>query len=96
MVAIEFPFDVVKLQDNRYGFNTASIKIDLSGFVCRGFDVCDFNGLFSILHNPQLEIDIQGLIPELLLIKALEVVQIANVLDPSHSPFVVAKVYSLK
>lgn len=96
LVAIEFPFDIVKLQDNRYGFNTASIKIDLSGFICRGFDVCDFNGLFSIFHNPQLEIDINGLIPETLLIKALEVVQIANVLDPNHSPFVIAKVYSLK
>lgn len=96
LIAVEFPCDVVKIQDERYGYNTASVSLELSDFIFRGFDVCDFNGLFSILHHPRLIMAGPELIPESSLVKALEVVQVANVLDPGHSPFVVAKVYSLK
>lgn len=96
LVGIEFPYEVVRLQDSRFGYNTASINIDLSSFICRGFDVCDFNGLFSALHNRQFGRDNCRLFPESQLFEALEFAQIVNVFDREHSPNVVAKVYSLK
>jgi hypothetical protein len=95
LVAIELPTEIVKLQDARYGFSTALTKLDLSGFACHGFDVCDFNGLFSVLHHPGLGRANNRLIPQSQLCEALEVAQFANVLDRGHSPFVVAKIHSL-
>lgn len=96
LVAIEFPVELVKLQDERYGYDTASTKLDLSDFTCRGYDVCDLDGLFSALHNPNLGRRSSRLIPELKLLLALELAQLANALDPGHCPSVVAKVYTLK
>ena len=95
LVAIEFPYDLVKLQNTKYGFKTTLNKIDLSIFICRGFDICDFNGLFSVLHNRQWR-DTSELFPESQLFEALEFVQLVNVFDRDHFPNVVAKVYSLK
>lgn len=96
LMAIEFPHDVVKLQDEKYGFKTHSNNIDLSGFIFRGFDVCDFNGLFSALHNRRFGRNTSELFSKSELIKALEFTQIVNVFEREHFPNVVAKVYSLK
>lgn len=95
LAAIEFPLSVVRLQDIKYGYKTASIKIDLSDFTCQGLDVCDFNGLFSVLHNQQLGRNTSKLFLESQLIDALEFAQIANVFVREHSPYVIAKIYSL-
>ena len=96
LVAIEFPYNVVRLQDAKYGYKTAMTPIDLSSFTCRGFDVCDFNGLFSALHNRYLGKDTSGLFTESQLIEALEFAQVANIFVREHSPYVVAKIYTLK
>jgi len=96
LVAVELSTEIVRIQDTRYGYNTASTKVDLVNFTCRGFDVCDFEGFFSILHNPRLERNSSALFSEAMLIQALELAQIANVLDLNHAPFVVAKISSLK
>ncbi len=98
LVAIEFPYDLVKLNDTRYGYDTSSQIIELSEFICRGFDVCDFNGLFSVFYHPQLKLKrgTTSLIAKSGLLEALETMQFANFIDLDHSPFVVAQVYSLK
>lgn len=98
LLAVEYPTDIVRLRDSRLGFHTAADSADLAGFVCRGLDVCDFNGLFSVLHHPEIQLERGNTDPfkpgELL--PALELVQYANVLDPSHAPFAVARLWSLK
>lgn len=98
LLAVEYPTDLVRLRDSRLGFHTAAASYDLTGFVCRGLDVCDFNGLISVLGHPEIETKRGGpnpFSPEELL-PALELVQYANVLDPSHAPFAVARLWSLK
>ncbi|MCU7801920.1 MAG: hypothetical protein KZQ96_01880 [Candidatus Thiodiazotropha sp. (ex Lucinoma borealis)] len=95
LIAIQFPQDAVKLLDHKLGYSTSSINLDLSRFVCRGLDVCDFNGLFSALHDTRL-VNSSKLIPESNLLTALEITQFANVLDRNHCPFVVAKIFTLK
>lgn len=98
LLAVEYPTDIVRLRDSRLGFHTAAASANLEGFVCRGLDVCDFNGLFSVLHHPEIRLERGNTNPfkpgELL--PALELVQYANVLDPSHAPFAVARLWSLK
>lgn len=98
LLAVEYPADIVRLRDSRLGFHTADANCDLAGFVCRGLDVCDFNGFFSVLHHPEIQLKRGSTNPfkpsELL--PALELVQYANVLDPSHAPFAVARLWSLK
>lgn len=98
LLAVEYPTEIVRLRDSRLGFHTAASGLDLTGFACRGLDVCDFNGLFSVLHHPEVQTKRGSSNPfsasELL--QALELVQYANVLDPSHAPFAVARLWSLK
>lgn len=98
LLAVEYPTDIVRLRDSRLGFDTAATNCDLTDFVCRGLDVCDFNGLFSVLHHPEILTKRGSTNPfnpgDLL--PALELVQYANVLDPSHAPFAVARLWSLK
>lgn len=98
LVAVEYPCDLIRLRNSRLGFNTASQEHDLGGFICRGLDVCDLNCLISVLGHPSVENRRGGvkLFEERDLAPALELVQLANVLDPSHAPFAVAKVWSLK
>lgn len=98
LLAVEYPTDIVRLRDSRLGFHTAATSADLAGFVCRGLDVCDFNGLFSVLHHADIQSERgtpKPFRPDELL-QALELVQYANVLDPNHAPFVVARLWSLK
>lgn len=98
LLAVEYPTDIVLLRDLKLGFHTAAASVDLAGFVCRGLDVCDFNGLFSVLHHPEITSKRGGtnLFNSGEFLPALELVQYANVLDPNHAPFAVAKLWSLK
>lgn len=98
LLAVEYPTDIVLLRDLKLGFHTAAASVDLAGFVCRGLDVCDFNGLFSVLHHPEISLKRGGtnLFNPDEFLPALELVQYANVLDPNHAPFAVAKLWSLK
>ncbi|WP_165673128.1 hypothetical protein [Metapseudomonas otitidis] len=98
LVAIELPSDIVEHNNRKHGYKTGQHNFDLSPFFLLGFDVCDINGLFSILHHPEI-IDLrnqEGIIDKNNLEKALEIVQFANVIDKKHSPFAVVKLFSLK
>jgi hypothetical protein len=98
LVAIKFPRGVVEFNDWQRGYTTAQNKLDLFRFASRGLDVCDFNGFFTILVHPRIieMIGYNGLIKRCGLMLALEVAQLANLLERPHSPFVVAEVLSLK
>lgn len=98
LVAVEYPRDLIRLRNSRLGRHSALPEYDLVDFVCRGLDVCDFNGLFSVLHHPTVENWRGGveLFKASEVASALELVQFANVLDPGHSPFAVTRVWSLK
>ncbi len=98
LLAIEYPADMVRLRDSRLGLHTADASFDLTGFVCCGLDVCDFNGLYSVLGHPKIQTKrgSSNLFSPKELWQALELVQYANVLDPSHAPFAVARLWSLK
>lgn len=96
LIAVELPYEVVRFVDSSWGYRTSSNQIDLSIFVCLGLDVCEIDGLITLLNNPLVETfrEPTGLISETRIVDALEAVQLANVVEPSHRPCVVAKVYS--
>lgn len=94
LIAVELASDVVKLLDDKYDFKTTSNTVEINDFICRGYDVCDVNGFFTIFHSE--EFDRNELIPESQISLALETVQLANIFDRNHCPYIVAKVYSLK
>lgn len=98
LLAIEYPADIVRLRDSSLGLSTATPGCDTAPFVCRGLDVCDFRGLFSVLHHPEVVLNRGGVdaLPADELLPALELVQYANVLDPSHAPFAVGRLWTLK
>lgn len=98
LVAIELPSEMVELNNDRHGYTTGQHGIDLAPLFFLGFDVCDINGLFSILHHPEIikMRNQENLIHKDGLQKALEIVRIANAIDKNHSPFAVAKLFSLK
>lgn len=63
-----------------------------------GLDICDIDGLFSVLHNPEL-IRLRGhreLFDPSNLCLALEYLQYASFLDPGHAPLAVCRVSTLK
>ena len=45
---------MVLLRNQNLGIKTTIVEQDLTGFICRGLDVCDFFGLFSVLGHPEL------------------------------------------
>lgn len=94
LIAVEFSHDVVRLLETKYELTAATKTIDLSNFICSGYDVCDVNGFFTVFRSK--EFSRNELIPESQLFEALETVQLANVFDRNHFPFVIAKIYSLK
>ena len=98
LLAVEYPTEIVRLRDSRLGFGKSAAACNLSNFACRGLDVCDLSGLFSVLHHPDIRFSRGHTdpLPTDELSTALGLVQYANVLDPSHAPFVVAKLWSLK
>lgn len=98
LAAVELPLEIVQSLDIKWSFQTSSTSLNLSNFTCHGFDICDFNGLITLFNNPSIAAHRyeNGLIPERELSKALEIVQLANVVEPNHRPSVLAKVYSLR
>ena len=98
LLAIEYPSDIVRLRDLKLGFRTSANCIELEGFICRGLDVCDFNGLFSVLHHPGISVKrgSTGLFEPDEILPALELLQFASVLDPAHAPYSIARVWSSK
>jgi len=56
-----------------------------------GYDVCDVNGFFSILHMDILEISQTKLFQSNTLFDAYLLSNKANILVPDHSPFMVVK-----
>jgi hypothetical protein len=97
LVAIEFPLDIVKYLDSRRGNKMSFNRINLSDFICLGLDICDAD-LWSILNHPLIETfrEENGLIPESRIFDALEAVQLSNVVESSHRPSFIAKIYSFK
>ena len=96
LVSISLPSEIVNLMDRRHGFSTGLTIVDLSKFLCRGYDVCDYNGFFSIIGHPNLDPNYLSMASEDELIKALSLVQIANAFDPQHAPYVAVKIHTLK
>jgi len=98
LLAVEYPSEIVRTRDLRLGVHTASFSVESNRFTCRGLDVCDFSGLFSVLHHPDIASARDGthLFKPDELLPALELLQFANVLDPSHAPFAVARLWSSK
>lgn len=98
LIAIEIDHRIIEIHDNRYGFDTSMKVLDLSDLLRRGFDICDVNGLFSVLYHPAviLERGAAHLFDCSEYVEALELAQLANFLDKGHSPFAVARVSTLK
>ena len=54
-----------------------------------GYDVCDANGFFSILHMEQFQNQERSMFKEDRLSEALILAQAANYIVPTHAPFIV-------
>lgn len=91
LISIELSRAVVDVYVKRYGFSSIDFKYFTTSWEVLGFDVCDANGFFSILHMEVIENISTELVPLDSLISALTLAQAANVWVPSHSPFVVTK-----
>lgn len=96
LVAIELPTEIVNAMDKRYGFDTSSIKLDLSGLKPCGLDVCDYDGFFSALRYPQVLPPDTGLLPVSQIKEAYRLVELADRLIPQHSPHTVARISALR
>lgn len=98
LLLLEYPKEMVLLRNQNLGIKTTIVEQDLTGFICRGLDVCDFFGLFSVLGHPELAArrgHEHPFKPDELM-SALEVVQYASILSPEHAPYAVARLWSLK
>ncbi|MET0028731.1 MAG: hypothetical protein ABW101_13975 [Candidatus Thiodiazotropha sp.] len=61
-----------------------------------GCDVCDIDGFFSILHMGVPQIKKRSMYKEDELLDAFVLAQAANILVPSHAPFIVLKLKALR
>ncbi|MEX1033891.1 MAG: hypothetical protein WDZ30_11070 [Cellvibrionaceae bacterium] len=93
LIAILLPEIVVEVAG---GPESEMIEYNFTAWTNYGIDVCDLNGFFSILHTEVVSLKSEKLFPESKLLEALELVQLANILVPSHAPFVTAKVLAMK
>lgn len=91
LIALELPRAVVDIYIERYGFTPPDFQYFTEAWEVLGFDVCDANGFFSILHMEVLENNSSKLFSIDSLMDALTLAQTANFLVPPHSPFVVTK-----
>ena len=93
LICIELFVQVVKAYDKRFGFNTSEIKLSLDDFKPLGFDVCDINGLFTLLYDERISVNLNGvgLISTSHVNEALQLAQVANIIVPEHAPAVVAR-----
>ncbi len=85
LVALEIPelvFDAYRMKGNINPLGSHD-------WLTIGYDVSDIDGFFSIVHMGQPMIRKRGLFREDELMDAFVVSQAANLLVPSHSPFVV-------
>jgi hypothetical protein len=100
LVALSIPVEISRNYLRILSAKFAEPQLDLSRFHCCGLDVCDLGGLYSAFNHPEIEVfrGKSGLIPESDTHLALEVVQLANLLNTnsSHRVNVVTKVSSLR
>jgi hypothetical protein len=96
VAAVKIPTQVVRFLDRQRGYKTSENNINLSGYIPRGFDICDIDGLFSVLHNPDLGRSKSSLFPVDGYLPALEFANFANIADRSHAPYILAEISTLK
>lgn len=96
ILVVRFPKSKVKAHDEYYGYTTSETELPLFDFAFRGYDVCDFDGLFSVLFHPELMVEknAHGLIANL--DQAIELIDIADRINIKHKPHVVAEILTLK
>lgn len=96
LVAFEIPSEILSAiqKSKNLKIDTCSGNIDKWDFL--GIDVCDLNGFFSIFHMDILNEKFSTIFLSSEIEKALELVQSANVLVPSHSPFILVKIWGMR
>jgi len=98
LVSISVMQDIVDLFYEKIKSSPPNNYLNIDDWKFRGYDICDINGLFSVLHHPKIIKSRDGnqLFGENEVVDALQMVQFANLLEPQHMPFVVAKIHTLK
>ncbi len=98
LVAVEYPIRVFQHYVHQRGLKTTEKAAHLSALSILGYDICDSEGLFTVLTNPKI-IEIRGhagLIEQADTSMALDILQLASHVDRSHAPYVLARIRSLK
>ncbi len=96
VAAIKIPTRIARLLDRKLGYKTSENHIELHNYFMRGFDVCDIDGLFSVLHNDELGRLESALFRRDEYLSALEFANFANFFDRGHAPYTLAEVHTLK
>ena len=94
LIAIEIPRDIAEFWAAHLGREAKAVSPHPDLFACVGLDVCDPDGLFSVLHHPYLvsKRGGRGLFGSNELLPALECVQLANFVERGHAPLSIARI----
>jgi hypothetical protein len=91
LVCIELPSLVVDALQKDKGWDIKR-NVSNNNWTRLGYDVCDVNGFFSILHMGKLSDNGIELFPNDQIMEAAFLAQAANILVPDHAPFVVTSI----
>lgn len=94
LVSFEIPSIVFYASQKKMGKSSENIAPD-DTWALLGYDVADIDGFFSILHMEAMPNKRRHLFGEDELAESLIVAQAANLLVPSHSPFVTIRIKKL-
>lgn len=91
LISIEIPVDLVAIYEKKEAIVANAYFDSDSEWVESGYDVCDINGFFSVLHMNVLENSQKKLFQSDTLLDAYLLSNKANILVPDHAPFIVVK-----
>lgn len=98
LLSVEIPSEIYDFLGGAVGKRVQTIGPSVESFTFLGLDICDIDGLFSILHNPAL-LNLRGgraLFPEDRSFEALRYAQLSNFIDRNHAPLSLVRIGALK
>lgn len=93
---VEVPIDIARTHDQIWKTTYVNSTITDDRFIERCFDICDYDGWFSVMHHPEFLRISGGLLEISKVDRAVELINIANEICSEHAPNTIAKIRTLK